>query len=66
MKEGKTYNYIPELIERAIMLQETGKTLLSENMLSPDDLRNISPTIAPLLPFATADIVTAFKSPFEK
>ena len=49
------------------MLYETGETLLSENIiLSPDDPRNISPRIAPLPPPATADIVTGFKSRFEK
>ena len=67
VQEKKTYNYIPELIETVIMLHETGETLLSENIiLSPDDPRNISPTIAPLLPPATADIVMALKSRFEK
>lgn len=46
---------------------ETGKTLLSENIvLSTGNPQNISPTIAPLPPPATADIVTAFKSRFEK
>ena len=49
------------------MLHETGETLLSENIvLSPDNPENISSPIAPLPPPATADIVTAFKSRFEK
>lgn len=45
---------------------ETGKTLSENIILSTGNPQNISPTIAPLLPPATADIVTAFKSRFEK
>ena len=66
VKEGKTYNYIPQLTERVIMLHETGETLLSENILSPDNPHNISPTIAPLPPPAAANVVTSFKSRFEE
>ena len=63
----KNVQYIPELIERVIMLHETGETLLSENIIpSPDDSQNIFPSIAPLPPLATADIVTTFESRFEK
>ena len=48
------------------MLHETGETLLSENRSSRDDPRNVSPTIAPLPPPETADIIAALKSQFEK
>ena len=58
----KNIQHIPELIERVIMLHETGETLLSENIPSPDDPQNISLSISPLPPLATADIVTTFES----
>ena len=69
VKEGKRYNYIPHtrIDRKSDYAVETGKTLLSENIiLSTGNPQNISPTIAPLPPPATTDIVTAFKSRFEK